>query len=223
VLCLSPLVGLWALSGCNPASLAMLMYPFLDDKEPAKCKIAASDKETTVAIVTWFGDRGLSMWPDVMPADSELSEKLAVLLRDRYAMNKEKVKIVPNAQVRSCQNKQVGNTWSPAEIGKRVKADKVIALEITSLSLHEKGSSQTLFRGNTEIGIKVYDLEKPAGEQVVYDDFYKRVFPKESPIDRDGSVQQFRANFLNHVARELSRYFAAYKSDERMYNNDMTD
>ncbi len=213
-----PLVAVWVLAGCNPASIATLLVPFVDDKEPPKCKLSAANKETSVAIVTWFGNRELGLWPDLMPADNELSEKLAVHLRERYAANKEKVKIVPHAQVRGFQSKVVSDTWSPAEVGKRVKADYVIALEINALSLYEKSTYQQLLRGNTEIAVKVYDVAKPAGEQVIFDDFYRRTFPKEHPIDADGSAQQFRALFINRIARELSKLFAAYERDERMYN-----
>ena len=53
MLCLVPF-SVVLVSGCNPASLAMLLVPFMDDKEPAKCKISTPNKETTVAIVTWF-------------------------------------------------------------------------------------------------------------------------------------------------------------------------
>ena len=75
-----------------------------------------------------------------------------------------------------------------------------------------------MYRGSTEIAVKVYDLSQPDGEQVVFDDFYRREFPKENAIDATGSVQQFRAQFLNRVARDLSRWFAAYANDERMHD-----
>jgi hypothetical protein len=220
MLCLSPLLSIWLLTGCNPASLAMVLMPFFDSKEQPQCKIATPNKETTVAIVTWFGNRELQMWPELMPADSELSERLAAILRDRYAGNKDKVKIVANAQVRNYQNKMVGDTWSAAEVGKRVKADKVIALEINSLSLYEKSThhSQQLFRGNIEIAVKAYDLAKPAEEQVIFEEIYKRPFPRESPTDTFTSAPQFRAAYLTRVARELSKLFAAYEADERMHD-----
>jgi hypothetical protein len=53
------LLSLTVLSGCNPASLSMLLMPWYDDKEPAKCKLSIANKETTVAIVTWFGNHDL--------------------------------------------------------------------------------------------------------------------------------------------------------------------
>jgi hypothetical protein len=217
LLCL-PMVSLALLSGCNPAALAMMLMPFTDDREQPKCKLAAAHEEKTVAVVTWFGNRDVQLYPELVPADNELSEKMGALLRDRHKANNERVKIVPNAQVRVYQNKVASDTWSPAELGKKVKADYVIALEINALSLHQKGSGNTLFRGTTEIAVRVYDLSKAAGEQVMFDEIYQRAYPKESPMDAAGSVTQFRALFLNHVARDLSRWFAAYSHDERMYS-----
>src|SRR5438874_12934840 len=122
-LLLFPLAAIWLLAGCNPASLAMILMPFMDDKEPAKYKISAPGKDVNLAIVTWFGNPALQTWPDLMPTDHELSDKLAVYLRDRYALNREKVKIVPGAQVRACLNKPISESYSPADIGKKLKAD----------------------------------------------------------------------------------------------------
>jgi hypothetical protein len=223
MLCLIPFASLWVLTGCNPASLAFLIMPFMDDKEQPKCKIAEKNKETTLAIVTWFGNREMNMYPETMPADNELSERLATNLRGRYTVNKEKVKIVSHAQVRNYQNKQFGDAWSPADVGKLVKADKVIALEITRLSLYEKGSlrSQQLYHGNLEISVKVYDLAKPAGDQVVFNDFFKHEYPKGNPINPDIGTAQFRGQLIEHATRELSCWFAAFTNDERMYKMDI--
>src|SRR6266404_3687654 len=89
-LLLAAFVGI-GLVGCNPQALSMLLMPWFDNKEPAECKIADPKKETTVAIVTWFGNPALETSPDLMPIDSELSDQLAKILRDRYQGNKEKV------------------------------------------------------------------------------------------------------------------------------------
>jgi hypothetical protein len=207
-------------AGCNPGSLAMLLMPFMDDKEPAKCKLSSSSKETTVAIVTWFGKRDLQLHHELAPTDRELSDQMATALGDRCKLNKEKVKILPTAQVRAYQ-KLITDTHGPVEIGKKLKADYVIALEINDLSLHSKGSSEMLYQGKTIIDVKCYDLSKPAGEQVVFSEIYDRVYPKENPIPAElsgGGVGQFRALFERHIARDLSRWFAAYSSTERMHN-----
>lgn len=210
-----PLVSMAILSGCNPAALAMMLMPFVDDREPPRCKLTAPREDKTIAIVTWFGNSEMQLYSELVPTDNELSEKLAKILRDRYQTNNDRIKIVPNAQVRVYQNKVTAKTWSPAVLGKNVKADYVIALEINRLSLHERGNM--LLRGSTEIAVKVYDVAKPAGEQVIFEDIYSRTYPKDNPID-SSSVMQFRSIFLTHVARELSRWFAAYPHDERIYS-----
>ena len=218
-----PFVSLAILSGCNPAALAMMMMPFADDKEPPRCKLSSAREEKTVAIVTWFGSSEMQVYSELVPSDNELSEKLIAELRKRYLRNKENVKIVPNAQVRAYQSKLTSKAFRPVDLGKRVKADYVIALEINRLSLHERGSFNSLLRGSTEIAVKVYDVHRPDGEQVIFDDIYNRSYPKDTPIDASNSIVQFRSLFLTHVARELSRWFAAYSHEERTIYSMETD
>jgi hypothetical protein len=210
-----PLASLAALSGCNPAALAMMLMPFSDNMEQPRCKLASPREEKTIAVVTWFGNSEMQLYSELVPTADELSEKLVAILRERYKVSREQVKVVPSAQVRVYQNKLTSKSWSPVQIGKQVKADYVIALEINRLSLHERGSSNMLLRGSTEIAVKVYDVAKQPGEQVIFDEIYNRTYPKDNPIDAGGSIIGFRSLYLTHVARELSRWFAAYSHDER--------
>jgi hypothetical protein len=222
VLMLLPLVTTCVLAaGCNPASIAMMLMPFYDDKEPAKCKLSSPTRETTVAIVSWFGNRELQLYSELAPTERELADQLATSLHDRFKLNKEKVKIIPTAQVRAYQ-KAITDTWGPVQIGKKLKADYVISLEIESLSLHAKKSFETLYQGETAINVKVYDLAKPEGEQVIFGpEVYSRVYPKDNPVPAEtGGINQFRGRFERHVSKELSRWFAAWSSDERMHNMD---
>jgi hypothetical protein len=205
----------WAGIGCSPAALSFLVLPWVDDKIPAKCKLASPDKEVTVAVVSWFGS--LEVRPEIMPAEAELSERVCTQLRERFKYNKEKVKIVPPSQVRAFQNKLTGNgPWSPIEIGKQVKADYVVALEINSLSVYEYKSRQ-LFRGNTEVSVKAYDLAKPEGEQGIFEEIYRREYPRAQPVDASStSVIQFRTRFLDRIAQDVSKLFSAYPYDQRL-------
>src|SRR5579872_2296220 len=90
--------------GCNPQTLNFLLMPFVDDKEPPKlCKIASPDKkEVTVAIVTTFAN--LETRPEMLPIESDLSDRLAAEMRKRSIANKEKIKFIPTAKVRSLMN-----------------------------------------------------------------------------------------------------------------------
>jgi hypothetical protein len=214
---LLPLASFALLSGCNPAALAMMLMPFIDDTEPPKCKVSSRDKERTVALVTTFANPDLQLYPELRPFDHELSDRLVIALADRYQKSKENVKIVPNSQVRPYLSKVMSATLSPVDLGKKLKADYVIALDINRLALHEKGAYQLLCHGNTEIAVKVYDVNKEGDEKVVFDDFFSLTFPKDNPIEATGSIDQFRAAFVIRVARELSRWFARCPTEDRMY------
>ena len=210
------------LAGCNPQALSMLLMPWVDNNEQPKWKIAESKKEVTVAIVAWFGNTSLETRPELMPADGELADQLAKMLQLRHKGNKEKVKIMPTAQVRAAQSKGFGGTVLPGEVGAKVKADKVIALEIRSLSLRLPGSSrvQSLYQGNIAIDVKLYDMERTEA-RLIHPDTYTFAFPKDAPSTAEfANVDQFRQVFLSHVVRDLSRWFAAYPHDETMHSMD---
>lgn len=203
---------LWVSVGCGPANLAMLLVPFSDDRVPPKCKLAAK-KEITVCLVTHFAS--LETRSDVIPAEAELAELFAQQLRKRAEVNKERIKIVPPAKVRSFQNRADFAARSLYDVGKHFEADYVVSLEIANLSLYEKASHQMLYRGNTEIAVNVIDMKKPAGEGTIFTEHYRREYPSGGPRDAsEGSVARFRAIFLNTVAGDLARLFTAYPSDE---------
>ncbi|MCI0685223.1 MAG: hypothetical protein L0Y71_24250 [Gemmataceae bacterium] len=204
---------LWVSIGCNPGSLSMLLVPFSDDRIPPKCPLATK-KEVTVCVVPNFAT--LETRPEVIPAEAELAELFAQQLRKRAEVNRERIRVVPPAKVRSYQNRADFASRSLYDVGKHFEADYVISLEITNLALYEKASHNTLYRGNTEIAVNVVDMKQPAGEGTIFTEHYRREYPSSGPRDAsDGSVARFRAIFLNTVATDLARLFTAYPSDER--------
>jgi hypothetical protein len=204
-------------AGCSPQALNFILMPFVDDKEPPKCKLTGPEKkEVTVAIVTNFTN--LETRPEMVPVESELSERLAAEMRNLAKENKEKITFVPTAKVRSLLNQDAGGTLSRQEIGQKLKADFVINLEINSISLYEKGSFNQLFRGKTEIAVTCIDVSKPRGEGTIFQDFYSREYPgARGPIDvGNSSLPQFRSHFLNVISQEIAHYFLAYHAIHKM-------
>src|SRR2546425_10588830 len=145
------LLGTVALAiGCNPGTLSYFLMPWVDDKVPPRVKLAG-DKEVTVVVTSSFAY--LDTRAEHQMFDQELSERLTAAMSKRFAANKEKVKIVPTAKVRSYVNSRSidGNLVDKHDLGKHFKADYVIALEISpGLSLYEYKSPQ-LYRGSGEI------------------------------------------------------------------------
>jgi hypothetical protein len=205
-------------TGCiNPASLEFLFMPWKDNKEQPKMPLVTDKKkETTVVILASFANP-LEARPEFQTVDQELCVKLTQKLEERYKDNKEKVKIIPYYKVKSYLNKELDPTLlAKRDVGKHFKANYVINLEINSMSFYE-GSYRQLFRGHTEISVTVFDMSKEAEEGPVYDDIYQTDYPNHGPIDAGNeSVLSFRTAFIGRLARDLSRYFAAYPADERL-------
>lgn len=198
--------------GCSPASFYYLLLPFQDDKIQPRCKLVKDKGESTVVVYATFARGDVPL--DLEPAANDLADVLAVQLRKRFAANKEKVAVVAPAKVRSYLNNRLGQTPEPREIGEEFKADYVLKLEIQKMSLYQPGSSKTLFRGQADIAVSVVDLQAKEGEDQKFSDLFHA---DHGPKDAGGiSSMQFRTLFVNRMAVNLSRWFAAYPKDERL-------
>jgi hypothetical protein len=138
-------------------------------------------------------------------------------MRERCNANKHKLNIVPYAEGRSLQIKQqVEGNPNPLEIGRKLKADYVLDMNIQSFSLYEKRSNPPLFRGEAEIAISLFKVEVKDGDHKV---FFKGDYRGEgSPTPFDAgttSPATFRAGFLSKMARDISKMFIAYPQTER--------
>jgi hypothetical protein len=204
----------WISLGCSPASISMMLMPWMDDKLDPEYKLFAQDKELTLVILANFSPPQLH--PDLQPVEMELPEKVASFLRKRCAENKHKLKIVPYAEARTYQVKQLveGNP-SPLEVGKKFKADYVLDLCIHSVSLYEKRSSPPLFRGEAEIAVTLYKVDAKDGDHNVFSKTY-RGEGSLNPFDAGGtSPATFRAAFLTKMSGDISKMFIAYPPQER--------
>jgi hypothetical protein len=205
-------------TGCiNPSTLAMPFMLFKEDKEEAKMPLTKNKKkEVTVVILASFANP-LESRPEVQTVDRELCEKLGQEMKKRFDANHEKIKIVPYHKVKSFVNADPDlNLTTKREIGKHFNADYVINLEINSMTFYE-GSYRQLFRGSTEIMVSVFDVKGEEGESPIYNDIYRTEYPTHGPIDAGSeSVLSFRTLFMSRLARDLSRWFAAYPVDERL-------
>jgi hypothetical protein len=205
-----------ACAGCNLASLPYFLMLGSEPTVKAQCKLASDDKDKEVKVVI-LTSCGLDAQPEFLRVDHELSLKLYRQLQEGFKQNKEKVTLVPVSHVEKYKDEH--NNWrSPAEVGKYFEADYVINLTIGSISLYEQGSSRMLYRGHAEIHIDVLDVSK-ASEGPIYEEEYSVDYPRRGPIPAgvgagEGNPAQFRLQFLNLVAKQLSWRFTAHLQDE---------
>jgi hypothetical protein len=212
----------WLSIGCTPQSLSMFLMPFTDNKtDPTEYKLFASDKEVTLVVLANFKESQFQ--EDIRKADTELADQVSQYLRKRCEENKNKLKLIPQAQVRSMQLKQLAaDELDPVEMGKKFKADFVLHLEIDRLQIYEPKSYPKMFRATTQINVNLYATKTKDTEDAhpVRDKLYVVEFPKEA-IQAEGiSAAQFRRQFLDKAGREISRMFIAFPPDELREHRD---
>jgi hypothetical protein len=207
----------WISIGCNPATISWMLMPWMDNKIDPEYKLFAKDKELTLVITSNF--RHSHFEPELIGADIELGDKLAQFFRKRCQENKHKLKIVPQAEVRSQQLKLLaGGGSSPLELGKHFKADYVLELDIRSFSIYEKNSFPKMFRGVSEITVNLHKVEDKDGEHLPFMREFRAEYPGSNrPIDASSTnPSSFRNLFLTKIARDVSKMFIAFPQEERV-------
>jgi hypothetical protein len=201
--------------GCNMLSLPFFLMTGMDPKHEPRCKLAAEDKTQEVKVLI-LASAGLETRPEFLRVDRELAGLLARQLQQAFKDNKENVLLVSTTKVEKYKDEHPNwRSLDVREIGRHFGADYVISLEINSLSMYEKGSGNTLYRGHADISVKVVDVSQTE-EDTIYDEEYSCEFPRtRGPIPvSDNSAQQFRQFFLTQVARELSWRFTAHPTKD---------
>lgn len=211
--------------GCNPliAPLYLLglfnrpvIAPDLNFYEKAR---EEKDKRNIKVVI--LSSRGPGVPPDFIGSEARLATMFAGKLGAGFAENKEKVSIVPVSEVE--QFKQEHENWKAMdvrEIGKKFKADYVIDVELSSLSLYANRSHKQFFQGQVIVGLSVIDVDKP-GDDGVWRREYTRQYPANGPqpIDSDMSQEKFLQQFFFRVATDLSWYLTAHPTSEHHAND----
>jgi hypothetical protein len=209
------LMAALATTGCNMLALPFFLIPGMEPKIDPKCKLASEDKEKEVKVVL-LASTALETRPEFLRVDRDLSRMVVTNLQETFKKNKEKVTVVPISQIEKYKDDHPNwHALDPEEIGQHFKADYVINLEIDAITLYEPGSSNTLFRGRTEISLAVVNVKDPK-EGPIYKEEYTCEYPRaKGPVPAgDSNPAQFRQRFLGVVAREISWRFTAHLVDD---------
>jgi hypothetical protein len=97
------------------------------------------------------------------------------------------------------------------EIGRGVNAERVLAIDIDGLQLHE---GRTMYKGRADLTVSVYDMEQDG--KVVF----RRTIP-DFTFPRNGarhatemSESRFRSLFVTVLADHVAKYFCEYDLEE---------
>jgi hypothetical protein len=96
------------------------------------------------------------------------------------------------------------------DVGRGVKADMVVGIDLASFSLHE---GQTLLKGRARVGIKVYDMIRNG--EVVYDAPATEIsWPETGSRHVTENEANFRTIFIHTLAQKIAHHFYAYEAIE---------
>lgn len=209
-------VGLCALavcnSGCNLLSLPFFIFGPEPKVEP-ELRLASDDKDqkVRVAVIAWTD---LQVSDQLSRVDRDLAVLVTKRLNDLCKYNEEKVRAISSNVVERYKSEHLGGDQGLdlVRVGEDLKVDYVIYLEVTALTLYEKGSANQLYHGNADIKMSLVNVHKPDDPPEVR--YFNREYPT-SPISAfDMNTMAFRQKFLDNVAERISWYFTSHPTDK---------
>jgi hypothetical protein len=172
---------------------ANLMRAVVGDERPAEYD---GFKEQRVAVICTSGGRTTS-------GDST-SALLTRYVHMGLANNVKKIDLVKQEEVERVVESSVDQEVDFVELGNKLKANKILAIDITGMKLK---NGATLYQGRCDIEVAVYDMGKK-GDVVFRKDFPEFSYPKEGgPSITDTSEAKFRNRFLTIVAKKVADLF----------------
>lgn len=131
----------------------------------------------------------------------ELAQQLSLLLQEQVP----KIKVIDQRKVSKWADE---NTWEEyAEVGKAMKADMVVAVDLESFSLYQ---GQTLYQGRANATVRVFDCTKK-GKEVFRKSIPQCLYPPSAPMPASERTEpDFRAEFVRKLAEQIGRNFYAH-------------
>jgi hypothetical protein len=179
-----------SLSGCLQFS-ANIIRAIVGDERPAEY---AGFIEQRVAIVCTSGSSA---------ENSSVSTLLTRYIQAAFKENIKKIEFVDQDDVERYIGSNGGQTIDFYELGKQVKATRVLNIDVTGLTLRD---GPTLFRGQCDLDVTVYDITQK-GMIVYTKQFPEFAYPREGGTIADTTEAKFRNRYLAVVARKVSGLF----------------
>ncbi len=147
-------------------------------------------------------------------AAAEIGKRIQSLLQQRVP----EIQLVEQQQIDDWIDKHDWNQIDYREVGQGVRADLLVAVDLTSFSIHE---GKTLYRGKADVHVAVHDI---AAGRVVYEDVPPQmVFPVTAGMyTTEVSEEEFHRQFVDVVANRIARQFYEYEVTEE-FGRDPTE
>lgn len=201
--------------GCNPLhTIAFLTHR--DTKVPAKVPLVITEgakKKKDEVVVALFVSQGSGHSYDFAGAQDALAAELARVLPEMAKENKQKLTVVPPAQVNKFKMKHPNWKYMhPTEWGKHLGADFVLTIHLDNMSLFQPGSQNSFYEGRADVTVDTYEVDRGVEEGPKYTYTHGFAYPKTGFRDATSKpVSAFRREFIENLAVELARYHVDHK------------
>ncbi len=187
---------LFSCVGCIGAA-AQLMYFFQGLKVKAEYD-GLKNSRVAVICVTDASSYG----------PNNLTKTIGQILGSRLQIEVNRIQVIPQNEIENWKDINGWNEIDFVQIGKGLKADKVLAVEIDSYSIHE---GQTMYKGRAMVTTKVYDI-KNGGEVVFSQGPAEYQFPKSHGRPALATdEQQFERVYLSKLVEKIAHSFYDYE------------
>jgi hypothetical protein len=120
------------------------------------------------------------------------------------------IKIVRQSEIADWIDNHDQDVTDFRDIGRGVKADMVVGIDLESFSIHE---GQTLLKGRARIGTKVYDMTRNG--EIAYESPAREItWPESGARHVTENETNFRTIFVHTLAHKVARDFYAYDKVE---------
>jgi uncharacterized protein YbjQ (UPF0145 family) len=133
----------------------------------------------------------------------DLAQQITLLLQTQVP----KIKMVDSKKIAKWTDE---NSWEEfVEVGKAMKADMVVAVDLESFSLYQ---GQTLYQGKADATVRVYDCSKTGkGKEVFVKNLPQTLYPTSSPLPASERTEpEFRREFVIKLATRIAQNFYAH-------------
>jgi hypothetical protein len=137
-------------------------------------------------------------------SNSNVARDLAGQVTQLLEQQVPKIKIIDQRKIAKWADE---NRWEEyTEVGKAMKADVVVGIELESFSLYQ---AQTLYQGKANAVVQVYDCKN--GKLLFEKAIPQSVYPPNVPIYTSEMPEpQFRKKFVAVLADQIGRHFYAH-------------
>jgi len=174
-----------------------MLYFIHGHQTPADCTLL---EDQTVAVVCISDSGGFG--PD------QSAQKISRAVGKLLAVNGDGIKVIHHSKVNKWLDNNDEGSTSYRRIGKDLKADMVLAIEISGYRLHE---GQTMYKGRSGVELKLYDLED--GGEIVWEDTHPDyAYPANRVIHiSEVSQARFEQMFVGQLSKKIAQHFYSYE------------